>query len=379
MRPTTIHVLHVASMDGAGANFGERILQSCRGLENHDGVREFRGSVATIGARKCAAEIARRAGELGVDFYDVRRYGPCDPTLWFRLGRLIRRLSVDIVHTYDRESRFWALVLQPRCRFRMVANAFEPEVHTWGERLSREIDHKLLPGFDRVIAANAQLARQLCQLGCRMSQIDVIPECAAPVSAMDEAAECLRLREQLVIPPSANVVAIYLDGTGVESARRMADAVRYAQGRLGPLYTLGVGPDVARPEIRAALLQSGLAPRLRMYDIGDALGIVCRAADTMIFTGAHAGPATLEARASATPLIATSNTGATGPVAEGFAGLTIAADETSVMGAALVQALGQAKLRKRTTATSGLSHELGAEDHERTERLMGAYRRALLV
>ena len=65
---------------------------------------------------------------------------------------------------------------QPRFRFRMVAKAFEPETHNWSEKIALEIDHKLLPGFDRVIAANAQLARQLCRLGCRIGQIDVIPD-----------------------------------------------------------------------------------------------------------------------------------------------------------------------------------------------------------
>lgn len=176
MGPSTIHVLHLASADGAAAIDGERIFQTCRGLENHGGRREFRGSVAIIRPARAKLQLAETANALGVDCYEVRRFGPCDPTLWFRLGTLIKRLSIDIVHTYDRESRFWALVLQPRLRFRTVAKAFEPAATTWSERLSREIDHKLLPGFDRVIAANAQLARQLCQLGCRISQVDVIPE-----------------------------------------------------------------------------------------------------------------------------------------------------------------------------------------------------------
>lgn len=379
MRPTTIHVLHLASIDGAGEAFGERILHTCRGLEDHDGLREFRGSVAMIGAKGRSAEIASSAAEMGVDFYDVRRFGPCDPTLWFRLGRLVRRLSIDIIHTYDRESRFWALLLQPRCRFRTVANAFEPEVHTWGEKLSREIDHKLLPGFDRVIAANAHLARQLCQLGCRMNQIDVIPEPEEDAHQVDDGMDGHRLREQLVIPDGASLVAIYLHGVDADGAKRMAEAVRYAQGRLGPLYTLGIGPDISRPEIRNALLSSGLAPRLRMYDIGDDLARVCRAVDAMIFTGAQAGPATLEAQGSETPVVATSTTGAREDESKVASGLMVAMDDTSDVGAALVQALGRMKIAKRSALQPDALANCDTEDHERTERLMNSYRRAMLV
>jgi glycosyltransferase involved in cell wall biosynthesis len=378
MRPTTIHVLHLASMSGAGRAHGERILHTCRGLENHDGAREFRGSVAMISGKGKCASILGTATEMGVDCYDVRRIGPCDPTLWFRLGRLIRRLSIDIVHTYDRESRAWALLLQPRFRFRMVANAFEPEVHTWGERLSREIDHKLLPGFDRVIAANAHLARQLCQLGCRMNQIDVIPEPEEEIAMPMDDADGTRLREQLVIPENASVVGIYLDGTDADGARRMADAVRYAQGRLGPMYTLGIGPDVQRAEVRTALLCSGLAPRLRMYDICDDLARVCRAADAMIFTGAKAGPATLEAQDAGTSVVATTSTGAMENEQDASPSVMVTADATSEVGAALVQALGRKRMHKREVAEL-MPDEHESEDFERTERLMGSYRRAMLV
>ncbi len=379
MGPSTIHVLHLASSTGAGVLYGDRILNTCRGLEDHNGAREFRGSVAMMGpAGKCGAWSAM-AAEMGVDFYDVRRYLPFDPTLWFRLGRLMRQLAVDIVHTYDRESRGWALVLQPRLHFRMVANAFEPDVHTWGERLSREIDHKLLPGFDRVIAANAHLARQLCQLGCRINQIDVIPEPETIASTPTIAGDSTRLRGQWVIPENASVVGIYLDGVQADGAQRMAEAVRYAQGRLGPLYTLGIGPDVARPEIRAALLSSGLAPRLRMYDIGGDLSRVCRAVDAMIFAGSKAGPATLEAQGAGTAVVATANTGAEEQMNLPSTGLVVAADDTADVGAALVQALGRKRPSEIDAPQQQMLSQQVSLENERTERLVHAYRRAMLV
>lgn len=379
MGPSTIHVLHLASSTGAGRQCGKRILNTCRGLEDHDGAREFRGSVAMIGPAGKCMEISAAAAEMGVDFYEVRRYLPFDPTLWFRLGKLMRRLSVDIVHTYDRASRGWALVLQPRLHFRMVANAFEPDVHTWGERLSREIDHKLLPGFDRVIAANAHLARQLCQLGCRINQIDVIPEPEAVELPLSLEGDWARLRGQWVIPENASVVGIYLDGVQAEGAQRMADAVRYAQGRLGPLYTLGIGPDVARPEIRAALLSSGLAPRLRMYDIGEDLTRVCRAVDAMIFNGVKAGPATLEAQGAGAAVVATSNTGAEEQMNLPSPNLMVAADDTADVGAALVQALGRKKPPGTDPPQQPMSSPQASLANERTERLVHTYRRAMLV
>ncbi len=362
MGPSTIHVLHLASATGAAARDVDRIFRTCRGLENHGGTREFRGSVAIIRPGRARGEYSEAAQAQGVDCYETRRCGPCDPTLWFRLGRLIQRLSIDIVHTYDRESRFWALVLQPRFRFRTVAKAFEPEATTWTERLSREIDHKLLPGFDRVIAANAQLARQLCQLGCRMQQIDVIPEGAEEVAAEFRARAAEVLRRQLVIPNDAKMAALYLDGASVEEVLRLAEEVRAAAACNGGLYALGVGPDIARTEIRSALLDSGLSPRLRMYDIGDRLIGLCQAVDVVVCAGKHSAMTTLEAQGSQTPSLCYS----------------ARQSDRGLLTGALLQLLRTARVGSIAPSPErAFASSPGEEDA--TDQLLHSYRKAMLV
>lgn len=376
MGPSTIHVLHLASASGAAARHARRILATCRGLEDHGGAREFRGSMAIIRRRGETTDLGEDALRAGVECYSVRRYGFFDPTIGFRLAGVIKRLAIDIVHTYDRQSRFWALLLQPRFRFRMVAKAFEPETHNWSEKIALEIDHKLLPGFDRVIAANAQLARQLCRLGCRIGQIDVIPD-----EQIEEAAPTApqRLRAQLVIPERAPVVGLYLDGLNEAGALRMAEAVRYAQGRLGPLYTLGIGPDIGRAEIRKALLSTGLAPRLRMFDIADQLDGVSSSVDALIFAGSGAGPATLGAQTVGVPIVATASTGASEISQSQWNALTITEDSAVAVGAALVQALGRKRqMVAKTTVVSQMRHDYAA-DAETMERLVHSYRRAMMV
>lgn len=362
MGPSTIHVLHLASATGAAARDVDRIFRTCQGLENHGGTREFRGSVAIIRPGRARGAYAAAAQAQGVDCYEARRFGPCDPTLWFRLGNLIQRLSIDIVHTYDRESRFWALVLQPRFRFRTVAKAFEPEATTWTERLSREIDHKLLPGFDRVIAANAQLARQLCQLGCRMQQIDVIPEGAEEVAAEFRVRASEVLRRQLVIPSDAKMAALYLDGASVEEVRRLAEEVRAASGQNRGLFTLGVGPDIARTEIRAALLDSGLSPRLRMYDIGDRLIGLCQGVDVVVCAGKESAAVALEVQSTRTPALRYSSQ---------YAGI-------GELAGTLIQTL-------RTTRVAAIAPNyaqtiaLSPGQEDVTDQLLHSYRKAMLV
>jgi hypothetical protein len=375
MGPSTIHVLHLASANGAAAIDGERIFYTCRGLENHGGTREFRGSVAIIRPARAKARWSEAARRIGVDCYEARRFGPCDPTLWFRLGRFIKRLSIDIVHTYDRESRFWALVLQPRFRFRTVAKAFEPDAHTWGERLSREIDHKLLPGFDRVIAANAQLAQQLCQLGCRLNQIDVIPEATDEIAAEFDARAAATLRRQLVIPDIAPIVGLYFDGATLEEVRRIAAAVQSAETSCGPVHALGIGPDIARAEVRATLIASGIAPRLRMYDIGDSLHGVCKTVNAMLCAGRQAGAGALTAHGHRTPVVATASTGVSGLRTSGAPAWVVADDVPDEIATALNQALASTRTERQDAATTALAPMHG----ESTDRLVVSYRKALLV
>lgn len=362
MGPSTIHVLHLASATGAAARDVDRIFRTCQGLENHGGTREFRGSVAIIRPGRARGAYAEAAQAQGVDCYEARRFGPCDPSLWFRLGNLIQRLSIDIVHTYDRESRFWALVLQPRFRFRTVAKAFEPEATTWTERLSREIDHKLLPGFDRVIAANAQLARQLCQLGCRMQQIDVIPEGAEEVAAEFRVRAAEVLRRQLVIPNDAKMAALYLDGASVEEVRRLAEEIRAAADQHNGLFALGVGPDIARTEIRTALLDSGLSPRLRMYDVGDRLIGLCQAVDVVVCAGNAAAMAALEAQSTRTP------------------SLRFSPQQTGIgeLAGTLLQTIRSARFSV-IAPSPALDTASSAAEEDPTDQLLHSYRKAMLV
>jgi hypothetical protein len=172
---------------------------------------------------------------------------------------------------------------------------------------------------------------------------------------------------------------MYLDGVDVAGAKRMAEAVRYAQGRLGPLYTLGIGPDVARSEIRTALLRSGLAPRLRMYDIGENLPRVCHAVDAMLVAGSKAGPATLEAQASGASVVATMSTGADGMAVKEIEGLIVAEDVTSEIGAALIQGLGKKRPIVAKAIPRTITVDPPAYTAESMDRLVHSYRRAMLV
>lgn len=239
---SAIHVLQLACLSETAPARLRSLLQSCRNLlalEDED----LHLSVAVIRGRSaCDDGLAERAAAKGVDYHEIVRRGRLDATVWWRLARLIRRLRVDIVHAHDARTHMLALLAQPWCGFRLVATAQPEDPRDWKHRLSLEVDRKLLPGFDRVIAANNQLARQLCQLGCRRSQVDVI-QSGVDTEQFHRAAVSHDLRGELRIPRDALVLGTWIDELTEDDLKLLAAMRRHVEQQFGPLHLIIMGDE----------------------------------------------------------------------------------------------------------------------------------------
>lgn len=179
MTAAPIHVLQLCHWRGEEDRHRiAAIVDQCQRFDA-DQAADVCASVLCVRPRQTNLHpLAQRAAEAHVRWQEVVRLGRADISLWWRLLRRIRRQRVDVVHTHDGQSHLMAMLLQPLLGFRLVATAADSlasdELDSTQIKQDGRLDHKLLPGFDRIIAANNQLAWQLCRLGCRPGQVDVI-------------------------------------------------------------------------------------------------------------------------------------------------------------------------------------------------------------
>lgn len=245
MSDEKIRVLQLCVTSGASLAAERRLLRSCHHFVRSQAAPEMDVSVAFIRSyRQADDELSSLAASLELNYYALKRYGRFDASLLWRLRRLIRRLRIDVVHAHDPQSHLLALLVQPLCGFRTVATAAEGVVQATA---STAVGPKLLPGFHRVIAANKQLAMQLCQLGCRPGQVDVI-RTAVDTEVFSRDAVHGSLRSKLGLAPDAHVV-----GTNYRLCRgrhlaRLVEAIRLAEFSVGPIHLLLFADEPGEPD-----------------------------------------------------------------------------------------------------------------------------------
>lgn len=231
MENNPIRIVHLC-VDDRKPVVGRSVIKRCQRIVQTDDQHEFSVSVVTVRTRKQTTELVERDTESSFEHHELTKFGRVDPTLMLRLMRLMRKLRADIVHTHDSRSHFIALLLQPVAGFRVVATASEdrdgPRNMTW----VANVDRQLLAGFDRVIAVNNQLARQLCSIGCRPSQVDVIQH-GVDTSTFSKHAVDGSFRETMGIDSEKRVIGLSLDGGVTDQHQLVNEAVDLIEAAIG--------------------------------------------------------------------------------------------------------------------------------------------------
>lgn len=232
MGEPTIRILQLAVVSGTAAPAQRELLHGCRRLVQASSDDEMQISLAFVRRRRQAdTELAALAADLGIDYHALKRYGRWDATLLWRLRKLIKRLRIDVVHAHDAQSHLLALLVQPFSGIRTVATARDDATAERGTVGGEQADRTLLPGFHRVIAANQQLALQLCQLGCRSAQVDVV-RAGVDTEQYSRQQVVRDLRAEWMVSPEMRLVGTTARAGDLE---RLTAACRELEPSVGPI------------------------------------------------------------------------------------------------------------------------------------------------
>jgi len=290
---------------------------------------------------------------------------------------ILRRRRIDVVHAHDASSHLLAMLLQPMFRFSMVASAQPHMPVDWKARLKVEIDQKILPGFHRVIAANRLLATQLCRLGCRPSQVDVIHG-GVDTETFSRRTVRGNLRRDLKIPRDAPLIGTITRGATEAKLRTLFSARRWAEAELGPicLVVLDEGP---KERIDALAEEFEAVSRTFLVDPEDRLPRTYAAFDVFVAIGSSANPVDgiLEAQSMEIPVVCGNFSGMDEVITDGTTGLVVDADDSISIGDAIRRLLNN----RSEAASMALAGRLRICQSFRTSHSIAqvarTYRRAL--
>jgi len=375
MSTSTIHILHLGTATRTADGRAIAALEYFRRLDVSRQPAEMKHSLAIVRRRRQPVPWADTAARLGVPVYDLVRYAPGDFTLFWRLARLARKLSVDVVHAHDAGSRCLALLLQPVVGFRIVATAAGWSGTTWRQRITAGVDQKLLPGFDRIIAANNQLARDLCMTGCRPQQIDVIH---GGVDTETFSRKNVRghLRAELGLSPADRVVGVHAESATRDELEGVLEAIRFAQSEVGPLHALVFGAECPADGLEAAFGWNILEGRLHTIGVHGELPEVYAALDALVLPQSATANALFEAQSMEVPVIAVGPSGIGELIENGTTGILLEDDSPLSLGAAVARMLAD----DRGSASLAAAGRLRICQRFRFDDLLlkvaGTYRRA---
>ena len=259
----------------------------------------------------------------------------------------------------------------------MVASAEHSSADDWKKWIAREVDRKLLPGFDRVIAANDQLAWQLSQLGCRARQIDVIHK-GVDTETFSRWAVAGDWRAESGVPPEAFAVGAHAS-CGELQMRRIFDAVQLAEATMGPIHLLWLGDEPAAACAERLAVESRRSERTRWLGIRGSQPEVYAAMDLFIAASSETGPSSelLEAQSMEVPAICLRSGATQQWIEQGTTGLLVDPDRSDMLAQGIVQLLQNRGEAELMASAGRLRICQQFRNSERHKHVATTYRRAI--
>lgn len=196
-------VLHLCS--SLGIFGGETVLLSLAKESSASGIKPIIGVLRN--SENPHTEIAERAHEKGIENVIF----PCNGRLDIKSIREIRKLllnrKIDIIHSHDYKSDFYALMASLKLKVYRIATCHN--WNTFNQRLKwySRIDKYLLRFFDLVIAVSPLVKKELVENGIKSNKAQIISngvnldefDCNASVNKDS-------LRSQLGIPNNCTII-----------------------------------------------------------------------------------------------------------------------------------------------------------------------------
>lgn len=197
-----------------------------------------------------AAPLARANIEIRPIVVPARAYR----REWSELGRVLRELAPDVVHTHGYHTDVIAGALARRAGIAAVSTSHGFTRGPWRNRVYESIDRFALRNFDAVAAVSRPLADELTRSGVPADRIDVVPNAWSQVSTPLDRAEA---RRAMGIDPDR----LTIGWVGRMTHEKGLDIFVDALGQVGDLAMgvciMGDGPERAAQTTRASALSIG--------------------------------------------------------------------------------------------------------------------------
>ncbi len=322
-------------------------------------------------------ELRQRAQE-GLDLIPLAPKTEMDLSAAWRLSRVIKRLTPDIVHAHDPHA-----VAMAGLALSMSTQAVKPPLVA-----SRRVDFHL-----RQSAMSRWKYRQVERFLCasdairRMLVADGVPE-AKTVTVHEgidvgrvAAAPPANLHEELFLPHGAPIVGNVAALVPHKGQRHLVEAAALVIRQVPDARFVIAGEGELRPSLERLIKDRRLEKHVLLAGFRPDVLSLHKAFDLFVMSSVTEGLGTslLDAMAAGKPIVATSTGGIPEVVSDGLNGYLVPPRDHEAMAAAIVRLLRDAELRRRL-GSAGLARVREQFSAERmVERTLSEYERLVTI
>ncbi|HXU84120.1 MAG TPA: glycosyltransferase [Polyangia bacterium] len=280
------------------------------------------------------AEELRRAG---IAAHTVPKLGPSlDPTLPMRLGALLRREGVEVVHAHNPQPLIYGSIAAKLVGATMIQTrhgvAFHSERQDWLVRQATKL-------VDASVFVSRELATKLGGAGQEPGKTWVIENGVDLGRFFPDAATRAAVRAELGIPADAQVIGTVSRLVRTKNVPGLLRAAWPLLGEKVHLVVVGDGPD--RQDVEQLVVFTPKAASVHVLGARNDVGRLLRAFDLFVlFSRTEGHPiVVLEAMATALPVVATPVGGIPGIIDDEETGFLVPTDDEEALRGLLTQLL----------------------------------------
>jgi L-malate glycosyltransferase len=316
-------------------------------------------------------ELRQRAQE-GLDLMPLAPKTEMDLSAAWRLARLIKRLTPDIVHAHDPHA-----VAMAGLALSMSTQPVKPPLVA-----SRRVDFHLRQSamsrwkyrqVERFICASEAIRRMLVADGVPEAKTVTVHE-GIDVARV-EAAPPAKLHEELFLPHGAPIVGNVAALVPHKGQRHLVEAAALVVRQVPDARFVIAGEGELRPSLERVIKDRRLEKHVLLAGFRPDVLSLHQAFDIFVMSSVTEGLGTslLDAMAASKPIVATSTGGIPEVVADGVNGYLVPPRDHEAMASAIVRLLRDAELRRRLGA-GGLTRVREQFSAERmVERTLSEY------
>jgi glycosyltransferase involved in cell wall biosynthesis len=298
--------------------------------------------------------IDRRAGDLPVDYVEVRERNSFDPRVWPQLIELVKSRRVDLVHAHDHKADLLAWLLARKTGVIPMATA-----HGWTGHSARERylyypgDRFVLARMAHVVAVSSDIRNTLIHAGAKPDAVTVVLNAIDPVAFRRDCQRELGARAQFGFTQEQIVFGAVGRLEPQKDFARLITAFATVVQRVPHARLAIAGDGSLRADLQAQIHRSNLAERCRLLGHVADIPLLHHAFDVFVQSSIYEGTpnAVLEAMALETPIVATDAGGTAELARDGVEGLIVPYSDTNALSAALLRVIDDpTAMRERANA-----------------------------